>query len=130
MQEQSIHTLNLSNTRLSVIDQVAIENAAIAASGIISVTNTANGRLKVFGVGTDNVMLYNEQTSHTGSSWTGWSSPGLQVTSKPAVHINSDGRLEIFARGTDNALWHNWQIAPNSGLSGWQSLGGMITRGC
>ena len=33
----------------------------------------------------------------------------------------------MFVRGTDNALWHKWQTAPNSGWSGWSSLGGVIT---
>jgi hypothetical protein len=36
------------------------------------------------------------------------------------------GRLEIFARGSDGALWHKWQVAPNSGWSGWNSQGGWI----
>ncbi|MDX3698059.1 peptidase M23, partial [Streptomyces europaeiscabiei] len=32
-----------------------------------------------------------------------------------------------FARGTDNAVYHKWQVAPNNGWSGWESLGGVIT---
>ena len=42
------------------------------------------------------------------------------------VAQNADGRLEVFARGTDNALWHKWQTAPNSGWSGWGTLGGVL----
>ncbi|WP_181150204.1 hypothetical protein [Photorhabdus hindustanensis] len=49
------------------------------------------------------------------------------VTNKPAVSRNLDGRLEVFVRGADKALWHIWQTAPNSGWSGWQSLGHTIT---
>jgi hypothetical protein len=36
------------------------------------------------------------------------------------------GRLEVIARGSDQALWHMWQVAPNNGWSGWESLGGWI----
>ncbi len=43
-----------------------------------------------------------------------------------SVGSNQDGRLEVFARGMDQALWHIWQVAPNSGWSGWSSLGGQI----
>jgi hypothetical protein len=45
------------------------------------------------------------------------------------VSRNQDGRLEVFARGTDGALWHKWQLAPNSGWSGWASEGGVISGG-
>ncbi|WP_166307387.1 hypothetical protein [Photorhabdus cinerea] len=38
MQEQSINTSNPGSTELSVVDQAATENAAIAVSGTVSVT--------------------------------------------------------------------------------------------
>ncbi|UOY02070.1 S8 family serine peptidase [Blastococcus sp. PRF04-17] len=40
--------------------------------------------------------------------------------------VGTTGRLEIFARGSDGAVWHKWQVAPNSGWSGWNSQGGWI----
>ena len=32
--------------------------------------------------------------------------------------------MEVFVAGTDDALFHIWQTAPDSGWSGWDSLGG------
>jgi acylphosphatase len=88
----------------------------------------SDGRLEVFGVGSDRAVWHNWQKAPHSGPWSGWASLGGVVTSDPAVFINSDGRLELFARGADNALWHNWQTAPHAGpWSGWNSLGGIIT---
>jgi len=88
----------------------------------------SDGRLEVFGVGSDRAVWHIWQTAPHAGPWSGWGSLGGVVTSDPSVFINSDGRLELFARGTDNALWHNWQTAPHAGpWSGWNSLGGVIT---
>ncbi|PQQ42115.1 hypothetical protein C6H65_05690, partial [Photorhabdus luminescens] len=73
-----------------------------------------------FSVANELIQLKTENSSIAMSSI-------VSVTNKPAVSRNLDGRLEVFARGTDNALWHIWQTAPNSGWSGWQSLGHTIT---
>ncbi|MCC8467145.1 MULTISPECIES: PLL family lectin [Photorhabdus] len=130
MKKEPIKTLNPDNTELSVTDEVEIENPTIAVSGIVSVTNTSDGRIEVFGVGGDNAVWRNGQTTHTGASWTGWSSLGGSVTSKPAAYLNSDGQLEVFVRGSDNALWHNWQNDTHSGSwSNWASLGGGLSSG-
>ena len=37
---------------------------------------------------------------------------------------NADGRQELFVVGLDRTVFHNYQVAPNSGWSGWASLGG------
>ncbi|HXA46724.1 MAG TPA: hypothetical protein VNW52_03765 [Burkholderiaceae bacterium] len=88
----------------------------------------SDGRLEVFGVGSDRAMWHNWQKAAHAGPWSGWASLGGVVTSDPSVAVNSDGRLELFARGTDNALWHNWQTKPHAGpWSGWVSLGGVIT---
>jgi VCBS repeat protein len=42
-----------------------------------------------------------------------------------AVARNADGRLEVFTVRSDHTLWHIWQIAPNSGWSQWEALGGL-----
>jgi hypothetical protein len=55
-----------------------------------------------------------------------WSSLG-GIVFKPAAANNLDGRLEVFVRGADSALYHIWQVAPNSGWSGWAGLGGGLT---
>jgi hypothetical protein len=51
--------------------------------------------------------------------------PGRYIPVKNAtqeIGINSDGRLEIFGLGLDSQVWHNYQVAPNSGWSGWYGL--------
>lgn len=130
MKQEPIKTSGPDNIESHVADEVEIsnQNSAIALSGIVSVANTSDGRLEVFGVGPDKAVCHNGQTTpQINSPWSGWSSFSGQVTSKPAVFINSDCRLQVFARGMDNALWNNRQTAPNATWSGWQSLGGSIT---
>ena len=93
-----------------------------------TVACNSDGRLEVFGVGTDNALWHLWQAAPHAGPWSSWSSLGGGIISFPAVALNSDGRLEVFVRGTDNALWHNWQTAPHAGpWSGWASLGGVIT---
>jgi len=95
---------------------------------VSGVACNSDGRLEVFGIGTDNALWHTWQAAPHSGPWSGWASLGGVITSDPAVFDNSDGRLEVFARGTDNALWHIWQTAPHSGpWSGWASLGGVIT---
>lgn len=50
-----------------------------------------------------------------------FAAPSLSV---PTLARNADGRLEVFAIGGDGNLWHSWQLSPNSGWGGWNSLGG------
>ena len=85
-----------------------------------------DGRLEVFGRGTDNA-LWNIWQTAANNGWSGWGSLGGAITSDPCIVSNSDGRLEVFVKGTNNALWHIWQTAPNNGWSVWTSLGGVIT---
>ncbi len=88
-------------------------------------TQNADGRMEIFGVGTDNGLWHIWQTAPS-NGWSGWASMGGIITCEPEVARNADGRMEVFARGTDNALWHIWQTAPSNGWSGWGSLGGVI----
>ncbi len=44
-----------------------------------------------------------------------------------AVGSNKDGRLEVFGLGLNTAVYHNWQVKPNGGWSGWNSLNGALT---
>jgi acylphosphatase len=93
-----------------------------------TVACNSDGRLEVFGVGTDRALWHMWQTAPHAGPWSSWSSLNGVVISFPAVALNSDGRLEVFVRGTDNALWHIWQTAPHAGpWSAWASLGGVIT---
>ena len=101
--------------------QVALSGAAAAAC------NT-DGRLEIFGIGTDDALWHIWQTAPHAGPWSAWSSLGGGVTSETALAVNSDGRLEAFARRRDGALWHIWQTAPHAGpWSAWSSLGGVIT---
>lgn len=88
----------------------------------------SDGRLEVFGIGSDRAVWHNWQTAPHAGPWSGWNSLGGIATSDPVAFDNTDGRLEIFVRGTDRAIWHNWQTAPHAGpWSGWNSLGGVLT---
>jgi acylphosphatase len=101
---------------------------AVALRSVASAACNTDGRLELFGVGTDNAVWHIWQNVPHGGPWSGWAPLGGIVTGEPLVFVNSDGRLEIFARGTDGAVWHNWQTVPDAGpWSGWASLGGSIT---
>ena len=101
-------------------------SAAIALEGVAAVGSNADGRMEIFGNGTDDAIWHNWQTAPN-NGWSGWNSLGGRITSDAAVGINKDGRLEIFVRGTDDALYHNWQNSAGGSWSGWNSLGGSIT---
>ncbi len=93
-----------------------------------TVVCNSDGRLEVFGVGTDKALYHLWQTVEHSGPWSPWSSLGGGIDSFPALAVNSDGRLEVFVRGDDNALWHMWQTKPAAGpWSAWASLGGRIT---
>jgi acylphosphatase len=101
---------------------------AVALSTAVAAACNADGRIEMFGVGTDNALWHIWQTVPHAGPWSAWASLGGVLTSEPAVALNSDGRLEVFVRGTDNALWHTWQTIPHAGpWSAWASLGGTIT---
>ncbi len=70
-----------------------------------------DGRLEVFGVGTDGQPYHNWQTS-PGGAWSGWSGMGEKITTAMGVGVNNDGRLEVFGVGTDGQPYHNWQTSP------------------
>jgi acylphosphatase len=103
--------------------------------GGVTVANNQDGRLEIFGVGSDHQLHHIWQTSPN-NGWSGWASlgapgPGIQI-GDPRVVRNADGRLEVFLLAGDQKIWHIWQTAPNNGWSGWASLGGpavQITNG-
>jgi len=108
------------------VDIMYGDSAAIVLGGVATVGVNGDGRLEIFGNGTDHAIWHNWQTAPN-NGWSGWNSMGGLLTTDAAVATNHDGRLEIFARGGDDALWHNWQNSPGGGWSGWNSLGGSIT---
>jgi len=87
-----------------------------------------DGRLEVFGIGTDGVLWHIWQKGPNGAGgFSDWDSLG-GVVSDIEVARNADGRLEVFDIGTDGALWHIWQTVPNGAWSGWSSLGGVLSN--
>jgi hypothetical protein len=122
------HCNVVSNSATSGQVDLNYEQFAAALTRVADVACNSDGRLEVFGVGTDNALWHNWQQAPHAGPWSGWASLGGVITSDPSVFLNSDGRLEVFARGTDDALWHIWQQAPHAGpWSAWASLGGLIT---
>jgi hypothetical protein len=99
--------------------------AADSVNMMVVGTN-ADGRLEIFASGSQG-MWHAWQTAPNGT-WSGWANLGFPGSatglSGAAVASNADGRLEVFATVFNGDLWHIWQLAPNSGWSGWSTLGG------
>jgi hypothetical protein len=122
------HCVVVSNSATEGEVDIFYEQFAVALTRVAASACNSDGRLEVFGDGTDNALWHIWQTLPHAGPWSGWASLGGVLTSDPAVVDNSDGRIEVFARGTDNALWHIWQTVPHAGpWSAWASLGGSIT---
>ena len=66
--------------------------------------STTDGRLELFGIGSNHALWIMRQTSP--DNWTGstWVSLGGYVK-QIAVGRNLDGREEVFAIGKDNTVW-------------------------
>jgi hypothetical protein len=90
------------------------------------VARNADGRLEVFMIGSDRRLWHIWQTA-PGNGWSGWDSLSVPeegahgIVGTPAVGSNADGRLEVFISTGVGAWWHRWQLAPNSGWSGWDN---------
>jgi hypothetical protein len=82
----------------------------------------SDGRLEVFGIGSDGALYSIWQTAPHAGPWSGWTRLGGWV-SQISAQLNSDGRLEVFGVGSDGDLYNTWQTAPHSGpWSGWNKL--------
>jgi Papain family cysteine protease len=106
---------------------VSIPHHGFQVLGGVLISNLAvgknkDGRLEVFGRGTDNAIWHMWQTAPN-NGWSGWASLGGNFTGDPVVASNADGRLEVFCRDNTNTLKHIWQLLPNSGWGAWQALG-------
>src|SRR6266511_1630162 len=80
------------------------------------VATNADGRLEVFGVGSDNALWQRRQAQAGPSSggWYIWRSLSGVIVGYPAVGKNADGRLEVFVWWTDGSIRHNWQLTPGN----------------
>jgi hypothetical protein len=78
----------------------------------------ADGRLEIFGRGTDNALWHIWQLS-PGGSWSGWASLGGVLASGPFTSLTSYGGIIVDVFGPDN-IWHRkYQTSPNCCWSGW-----------
>ncbi|MGZ5566368.1 MAG: GH25 family lysozyme, partial [Limisphaerales bacterium] len=89
-----------------------------------------DGRLEIFGVGTDGAVWHDYQTA-AGSGWNGWGSlGGATMDGNLAVANNADGRLDLYACHSDGHVWHNYQIKGGGGAwNGWGDTGVPGTAG-
>ncbi len=87
----------------------------------------ADGRVEVFGRGTDDALWHTWETA-PGAGFSGWISEG-GVIEAPSLGRDTDGRLNIFVKGSDGALYRNRQVKPNGGWTGWAGMGGQLVSG-
>ena len=88
--------------------------------GGVTVGNNQDGRLEIFGVGSDHQLHHVWQTSPN-NGWSAWASlgapaPGISI-GDPRVVRNADGRLEVFDLEDGGAVGHKSQVVPNGGFS-------------
>jgi len=92
-----------------------------------TVGKNQDGRQEILAVGNDGNVWQIWQTAPNGG-WSNWAKlgrppAGIRLSDRITLESNKDLRQELFVMGTDDALWHIWQVAPNDGWSGWDSLG-------
>jgi len=80
--------------------------------------SNADGRLEVFGLGSDGNIYDNYQITAGANNWHGWGSLGAGWHSRPWVGRNGTGLLVVFMRGDDSCIYYNVQP-----WSGWSSTG-------
>jgi hypothetical protein len=89
-----------------------------------AVASWGDGRLDIFGLGTDNSLYHSVYDQAFG--WWGYDTfyppPGLTFASAPAAVSWGWGRIDVFIRASDNAIWTFAYQYP-TGWSGWVSLG-------
>jgi hypothetical protein len=87
----------------------------------LSTVHDAQGNLHVFGIGTNNAVQYDWQSTNDGF-WQGWRNLGGAVRAISTI-VDAHGNAEVFAIGTNNAVY--WGSAPYRNIfSGWTELGG------
>ena len=84
----------------------------------------ADGRIDVFGRGSDNALWHRSYNNSAWSSWTSLSGQ-LAATTGPSVSSQAAGKLDVFVIGSDNALWQ--RSYENGTWSDWKSLSGQLT---
>jgi hypothetical protein len=91
----------------------------------LTAVQNQDGRLEVFGIGSDDRIWHTWQTAPSNGWNEGWNILYSDVDRlKNLVAIqNKDGRLELFGTNSQDQIWHTWQTAPNNGWVGrWNIL--------
>jgi len=97
-----------------------------------AVVRSSDGRVEVFGRGSDNAIWHKYQSRpNSDLEWTVWDplDKNMKFTSDPVAALSSEGFIHIFAKGVDNSLMHKTQFTNNSMFvwTEWTSLGGSLT---
>jgi len=95
-----------------------------------SVVRSSDGRLQVFGRGSDNQIWHRYQAEPNAEKlWTQWLPLGSKFASDPVAVLSSEGFVHIFAKGADGSLAHKTQYTNNTLFiwTEWTSLGGSLT---
>jgi hypothetical protein len=111
-------------------DWTAIEQPGVPGLvGDPALVRLGDGRLSVFGTGSDGAIYQSTQVSQ-GGAWSSYSSLGspanVRLTKSPVVAISANGALVVFAQAVnlnDNALWIRQQSAAGGPWMDWVSLG-------
>jgi hypothetical protein len=100
----------------------------VAAITVVSVPVASAPAVPLYiGVGTDHNVYVRSNTT----SWQTLSSSAVNCLDNVGATVSS-GTLTVSCRGGDNALWYATGPVSSSGLptvSGWQSLGGVLSTG-
>jgi hypothetical protein len=94
----------------------------------LAVTNHADGRLVVLGLGKDGRV---HQVAQTGpnAGWGGWSTIGDAAgLHQLTVARHADGRLEIWGLDGGDGIWHVAQTAPDRGWGSWTPWWGLRAK--
>jgi hypothetical protein len=96
-----------------------------------AIVRSSDGRLEVFGRGSDNSIWTKYQAKpNSDDEWTMWAPLGnVKFTSDPVAALSSEGFIHVFGKGIDNSLMHKTQYTNNSMFqwTEWTSLGGSLT---
>ncbi len=101
----------------------------------VAVATNADGRLEVWGVNTHipdgNNNVFEKHQLWPGGSWSAWQGMSGYLTTLGLAR-NRDGRLELFGANShipdsSSNVFQRWQLAPNSGWSGWNAVAGYLT---
>ncbi|OLB76523.1 MAG: hypothetical protein AUI14_18525 [Actinobacteria bacterium 13_2_20CM_2_71_6] len=103
---------------------VGLGGNTLRKTSLVVQMNT-DGRVELFGRGTNNAIWHRYQTTPGGSWNADWVSLNGQLAGDPTVILNPDGRLDVYARAFDGKIWHITQVSPSVSTtwSAWASLG-------